>query len=176
MKFGFEDELSREPGQRPSVTDAEAENLIREKAPEHLSTVIESLQANHGVEIAQAQEPAQELIQNLIRQLAAARIRADFEWIYAQIYGSQVAALWTLRETPNGAAREPVEAHLAQVKHNVNMRLVIWLQTLPFEAWFGYLQSNGLAEVGTDERYHLTIKGMGFLGYIDGLGYAPKSF
>jgi hypothetical protein len=62
------------------------------------------------------------------------------------------------------------------VKSNVNMRLVLWLETLRFEEWFGYLQQQGLAEVDTDERYHITTRGACFLAYIEGLGYPLKSF
>jgi hypothetical protein len=55
------------------------------------------------------------------------------------------------------------------------MRLVVWLQRLSFEEWFGYLQQQGLAEVGADQRYRITTTGAGFLAYIEGLGYARKS-
>jgi hypothetical protein len=161
-----------EPSQGSSVTDEEAKALIHQSAPELVSTVIERLQAELATEPGQADA----VIQRLLRQLAIAEIRADFESIYARIYGSQIAALETLRAAPNGASRASVEAHLAQVKNSVSTRLVVWLQSLPFEKWFGYLQQHGLAEVDADERYHITTMGAGFLAYIEGRGYAPKSF
>jgi hypothetical protein len=161
-----------EPAQGSSVTDEEAEALIHQSAPELVSTVIESLHAELAAEPGQSDA----VIQRLLRQLAIAEIRADFESIYARIYGSQIAALKSLRATPDGASRASVEAHLAEVKDNVNMRLLAWLQSLPFEEWFGYLQQHGLAEVDADERYQITTVGAGFLAYIEGRGYAPKSF
>jgi hypothetical protein len=169
-------QVGLEPAQRSSVTDQEAETLINQKAPELVSTVIESLQAEHTVELGQAEQQAHDVIDRLLRKLATSEIRARFESIYARIYGSQVAALRTLREASNGAPRASVEAHLAQVKNDVSTRLVVWLQSLSFEEWFGYLEQQGLAEVGVDQRYHLTTMGAGFLAYIEGLGYARKSF
>jgi hypothetical protein len=164
------------PAQRSSVTDEEAETLISQKAPELVSTVIESLRAEHAVEVGQAEQQAHDVIERLIGKLATTEIRAHFESIYARIYGSQVAALRTLREAPNGAPRASVEAHLGQVKNDISSRVVVWLQSLSFEEWFGYLQQQGLAEVGADQRYHITTMGAGFLAYIDGLDYAQKSF
>lgn len=175
-KLPLELEVGLESAQKSSVTDEEAEDLINQKAPELVSTVIESLQAEHAGELGQAEQQAHDVIERLLRKLATTEIRADFESIYARIYGSQVAALQTLREAPNGAPRASVEAHLAQVKNDVGTRLVVWLQSLPFEEWFGYLQRQGLAEVGADQRYHITTMGAGFLAYIEGLGYARKSF
>ena len=169
-------EAGLESGQGPSATAEQAENLIAERAPELVSTVVEKLQAEHAAELAQGQQQAQELIQRLLRELAVIEIRADFESIYAHIYGSQVAALRALRTMSDGATRESVEAHLTEVKSDGTMRHVAWLQTLPFEAWFGYLERNGLAEAGADELCRITTKGTGFLGYIEGLGYEPKSF
>jgi hypothetical protein len=169
-------QVGLEPAQRSSVTDEEAETLIDQKAPELVSSVIESLQAEHAVELGQAGQQAQDALGRLLRKLATTQIRAHFESIYARIYGSQVAALRTLREAPHGAPRASVEAHLAQVKNDVSTRLVVWLASLPFEEWFGYLQLEGLAEVGADQRYHITTMGAGFLAYIEGLGYARKSF
>jgi hypothetical protein len=172
--LGFQ--VGLEPAQRSSVTDEEAETLIGQKAPELVSSVIESLRAEHAVEVGQAEQQAHDVIERLIRKLATTEIRAHFESIYARIYGSQVAALRTLREAPNGAPRASVEAHLGQVKNDVSSRVVVWLQSLSFEEWFGYLQQQGLAEVGADQRYHITTMGAGFLAYVDGLGYAHKSF
>jgi hypothetical protein len=169
-------QVAPESAQRSSVTDEEAETLIQQRAAELVSTVIERLRAEHAAEFGQADQEAQALIEVLLRKLATTEIRADFESIYARIYGSQVAALRTLGAAPNGASRASVEAHLAQVKNDVSERLVVWLQSLPFEEWFGYLQQQGLAEVDAAERYHITAMGVGFLAYIDGLGYARKSF
>jgi hypothetical protein len=174
LSFGAEAGLKS--GQGQSVTDEQAENLISERAPELVSTVFERLQAERAAELAQGQQQAQELIQRLLRQLAVTEIRAAFESIYAHIYGSQVAALRALRTMSDGATRESVEAHLTEVKSDGTMRHVAWLQTLPFEAWFGYLERNGLAEAGADELCRITTKGTGFLGYIEGLGYEPRSF
>jgi hypothetical protein len=183
-KFPLELEVGLESVQRSSVTDQEAEALINQKAPELVSTTIASLQAEHAVELGQAEQQAHDVIERLLRKLATTEIRADFESIYARIYGSQVAALQTLREAPNGAPRASVEAHLAQVKNGVGTRLVLWLQSLPFEEWFGYLQQQRLAEVGADQRsevgadqrYYITTMGAGCLAYSEGLGYARKSF
>jgi hypothetical protein len=166
--FPVGEEVGVKSGQGPSVTDEKAENLIAEKAPELVSTVFERLQAEHAMELAQGQPQAHELIQRLLRQLAVTEIRAAFESIYAHIYGSQVAALRALGATSDGATRESVEAHLTEVKSDGTMRHVAWLQTLAFEAWFGYLQRNGLAEVGAGELYRITTKGTGFLGFIEG--------
>lgn len=174
-RLPLELDVGLESAQRSSVTAEEAETLIHQKAPELVSTVIESLEAEHAVELGQAEQQAHGVIERLLRKLATSEIRADFEWTYARIYGSQVAALQTLREAPNGAPRASVEAHLAQVKNDVSMRLVVWLQSLSFEEWFGYLQQQGLAEVGADQRYRITTTGAGFLAYIEGLGYARKS-
>jgi hypothetical protein len=171
-----ESQVDTASAQASSVTDEEAEALIDQRAPELVSTVIANLQAEHAVKLEQAQHEAQAVIQRLLRRLAITEIRADFESIYGRIYGSQVAALRTLRAAPNGAARASVEAHLAHVKSNVNLRLVLWLETLRFEEWFGYLQQQGLAEVDTDERYHITTRGACFLAYIEGLGYPLKTF
>jgi hypothetical protein len=149
-KLPLELHVGLESAQRSSVTDEEAGTLINQKAPELVSTTIESLQAEHAGELGQAEQQAHDVIERLLRKLATTKIRADFESLYARIYGSQVAALQTLREAPNGAPRASVEAHLAQVKNDVSTRLVVWLQSLPFEEWFGYLQQQGLAEVGAD--------------------------
>ena len=165
-----------ESAQRSSVTDDEAEALIHREAPALVSTVIERLQAEYAAELGQAEQQTQGVNERLLRRLATTEIRADFESIYARIHGSQVAALETLREAPDGTPRASVEAHLAQVKSDVSMRLVVWLQSLSFEEWFGYLQEHGLAEVGAGQRYHITTMGAGFLAYIEGLGYARKSF
>jgi hypothetical protein len=175
-KLPLELEVGLESAQRSCLTDEEAEALINQKAPELVSTTIESLQAEHTGELGQPEQQVHDVIERLLRKLATTEIRADFESIYARIYGSQVAALQTLREAPNGAPRASVEAHLAQVKNDVSTRLVVWLQSLPFEEWFGYLQQQGLADVGADQRYHITTMGAGFLAYIEGLGYARKSF
>jgi IS30 family transposase len=137
--------------------------------------VIESLQAEHAVELGQAEQQAHDVIGRLLRKLATSEIRAHFESIYARIYGSQVAALRTLREAPSGAPRASVEAHLAQVKNDVSTRPVVWVQGLSFEEWFGYLQQQGLAEVGADQRSHITTMGTGSLAYIEGLGYARRA-
>jgi hypothetical protein len=128
------------------VTDEEAEALINQKAPELGSTTIESVQPEHAAELGQAEQQAHDVIERLLRKLATTEIRPDFESIYARIYGSQVAALQTLREAPNGPPRASVEVHLAQVKNVVSTRLVVCIQSLPFEEWSGYLQQQRLAE------------------------------
>jgi hypothetical protein len=133
--------------------------------------VLGRLQAEHA---AEAEQPAQETTQSLLRQLAVTRIRADFESIYAHSYGSQIAALRTLRATPAGATKETLEPHLAQVKRD--MKLPSWIHALSFEDWLGYLQRSGLAELGADGLCHITPKGTAFLDYVEGLGYPPKSF
>src|SRR5215210_6517534 len=144
-------EVAPESAQRSSVTAAEAEAVIDQKAPELVATAIERLRADHAAELGQAER--------LLRQLAITEIRADFESIYARIYGSQVVALRTLRAAPDGAARAAVEAPLAEAKHEVSTRLVVWLQSLPFDEWFGYLRQQGLAEVDAEQRYRITTAG-----------------
>jgi hypothetical protein len=174
--FPLGQEMDVGSAQASSVTKEAAEDLIDQSAPELVSTVIESLRAEHAGQLGQAEQRAHDVIERLLRKLAITEIRADFESIYARIYGSQVAALQTLREAPNGAPRASVEAHLAQVKHEVSMRVVIWLESLSFEEWFGYLGRQGLAEVRADQRYYITTIGAGFLAYIEGLGYVGKRF
>jgi hypothetical protein len=154
-------------------TDDEAEQLIRDRSPDLVSAVAERLQAKHAAELAEPQRD-EEGLQSLLRRLATTGIRADFESVYAHIYGSQIAALRTLRATPVGATREALEPHLAEVKHD--LRLPSWIHALSFEDWLGYLQRNGLAELGADDLYHITPKATGFLDYVDGLGYPPRSF
>jgi hypothetical protein len=174
--FPLGQEVGLGSAQGSSVTNEAAEDLIDRTAPELVATVIESLRTEHAGELGQAEQRAHDVIERLLRKLAITEIRADFESIYARIYGSQVAALETLREAPNGAQKASVEAHLARVKHDVNMRVVVWLESLSFEKWFGYLQQQGLAEVGADQRYYITSMGSGFLAYVEGLGYVGKRF
>jgi hypothetical protein len=87
-KFPLELEVGLESAQRSSVTDQEAEALINQKAPELVSTTIASLQAEHAVELGQAEQQAHDVIERLLRKLATTEIRAHFESIYARIYGS----------------------------------------------------------------------------------------
>jgi hypothetical protein len=167
----FGQELASDPGRAQSVTGEEAENLITTSSADLVAIVLDRLQAEDA---AQAEQPAQETAQLLLRQLAVTRIRADFESIYAHVYGSQIAVLRTLRATPTGATRETLEPHLAQVKRD--LKLASWIHGLSFEAWLGYLLRNDLVEIGPDDLYRIATKGAGFIDYVEGLGYPPKTF
>lgn len=155
------------PAEQGEPDEDAAAQLIDEET-ELIDYIIEQ----HQVELAQTQEAAQDVIDRLLNQLATTELRADFEFIYGRIYESQVAALRTLRATPDGAARLSVEAHLLQIK--AGYPNVAWLQSTTFEDWFGFLTRNEVAEVGIDGLYRITPKGMGFLAYIEGLSYPAR--
>jgi hypothetical protein len=172
-KVPYESEGNPDSGQGRLPTAEQAEQLIRDRSPDLVAAVAEGLEAAHGAELAGA-ERGKEGVRSLLRQLAVTGIRADFESVYAHIYGSQIAALRTLRATTSGAAREALEPHLTEVKRD--LRLPSWIHALSYEDWLGYLQRNGLVEHGSDHFCQITPKGIGFLDYVEGLGYPPKGF
>jgi hypothetical protein len=75
-KRPLELEVGLESAQKSALTDEEAEDLINQKAPELVSTVIESLQAEHAGELGQAEQQAHDVIERLLRKLATTEIRA----------------------------------------------------------------------------------------------------
>ena len=89
------------------------------------------------------------------------------------IYGSQIGALRSLRAAAAGLPRAPVEAHLDQAKQN---SIEFLRPRSTFTEWFGFLERNDLTTAGDDGLYRITPKGVGFLTYIEGLGYPPRIF
>jgi hypothetical protein len=72
-KLPLELEVGLESAQRSCLTDEEAEALINQKAPELVSTTIESLQAEHTGELGQPERQAHDVIERLLRKLATPR-------------------------------------------------------------------------------------------------------
>lgn len=155
------------PAEQGAPDEDAAVQLVDEQ-----TELIDYIIHEHQVQLAQTQEQAQDVINRLLNQLATTELRADFEFVYGRIYESQIAALRTMRATPEGAPRVSVEAHLFQIK--AAYPNVAWLQNLSFEDWFGFLQRNELAELGLDGLYRIAPKGMGFLSYIEGLSYPSR--
>ena len=111
------------------------------------------------------------------RILNRKELRADFEYVWGRIYGSQIAALRVLRAmSPAGVERDGLEANLRAVK--AQFPALQWVQNLPFERWFAFLEQNDLATRAADaaDLFHVTPKGTGFLTYIEALAYPNRLF
>jgi len=156
-----------DPAQPQQQLDASAaETLIDEQ-----EELIESVRHEYEERLAEEQVQQAELTSYLLNELAAKELQVDFERIYRVIYGTQVAALRALRAAPAGLPRAAVEAPLEQAKQS---SIELLRPRVTFADWFGFLERNDLATAGDDGLYRITPKGVGFLTYIEGLGYPPR--
>jgi hypothetical protein len=119
----------------------------------------------------------------LRRRLAVTEIQLDFERIYRVIYGSQIAALRSLRAAPEGSLpRGFLESHLALSK--ATWTAFPHIQNLTFEEWLGFLVRNELVSVPVAndlasvlaQHDTITQKGAAFLDYIDLLRLPARIF
>ncbi|NML73645.1 hypothetical protein HHL25_05835 [Rhizobium sp. S-51] len=126
--------------------------------PHRLSTVndlVEKIQQELTPIIAESREPL------LVRALAEARVLADFEFIFANIFKTQVDALRRLSE--GSVSLEEAEKYFED--NVIPIRPELFAEW-GFERWSAYLRSQGLVLL-IDERVEITAKGNDFLQFVD---------
>jgi hypothetical protein len=158
---------------QPTQTQHEVDDAVAETLIDEQFELVEGVRAEYVRRLAEEQVQQTELTNYLLTELATKELQVDFERIYRIIWGSQIAALRSLRAAPAGLPRTPIEAHLSQAKQTT---IEILRPKATFEEWFSFLESTDLATASPDGLYRIKPKGVGFLTYIEGLAYPPRLF
>ncbi len=174
--FGTEMGFTEAADQQRAAADEEAAEGTLDDNPDD-AELIDQLTESYEQRLAEQQLEAAEERRRLLRQVAVKSLQVEYEQIYRVIYGSQIAALRSIRASPDEIApREALEAHMNQVKSTLT--LIPFVQAMTFETWIGYLVTSGLAIQREEDRdtYRITSKGSGFLDYIDAGRFPRRVF
>jgi hypothetical protein len=98
-----------------------------------------------------------------VHYLAQSRLEQLFEWIYAQIFGSQIATLRSLMAAPGTLA--DVISYFDNVKSSEGARY----QNVSFDQWSAFLRNQQLIRVVGD-RVEITDLGRDFLLFLSARG------
>lgn len=109
------------------------------------------------------------LVKLLVRRLASAHIREEFEFCYSHIYGSQIRLLKTIKQRSNSMPQDDITVYFQEVQEtspdiyrgaNVNNYLTFLLNNLLIEY--------------QEESYSVTVLGTEFLAWMARLGRAEN--
>jgi hypothetical protein len=101
-----------------------------------------------------------------VHYLAQSRLERLFEWIYGQIFGSQIAALRSLMAVPSGQMTlADVISYFDNVKSSEGARY----QNVSFDQWSAFLRNQQLILVVGD-RVEITDLGTDFLLFLSARG------
>jgi hypothetical protein len=101
-----------------------------------------------------------------VHYLAQSRLEQLFEWIYGQIFGSQIAALRSLMAAPGGQMTlADVISYFDNVKSNEGAPY----QNVSFDQWSAFLRNQQLIRVVGD-RVEITDLGRDFLLFLSARG------
>jgi hypothetical protein len=120
--------------------------------------------------VAIAGDHPSDQIEALVYNLASTNVQLSYERIYNAIFGSQLSLLLEaggfggVIPTPEGVSQALARQRFDQAK-TANST---WYGTFSFEAWIGFLVSQGLLTMDANGRYFLTDYGRGFLRYVFG--------
>jgi hypothetical protein len=97
----------------------------------------------------------------LVRFLAGATIALEFERIYADIWGSQIASLQFLNSASPGVA----STRLQPAYDRAAKQWPAFYKNYSFENWLGFLERNGLVEI-TGSTIAIRLLGREFLKHL----------
>jgi len=146
--FSFVDE-----GQ-PTTAPGPGQLTTADHPLETVNTLAVQISEELSAYVADQREP------RLIRALAEARTLANFEFIFANIFRSQVMALQVLEEGP--VTTEAAEEYFAKEVIPLNKEL---FEAWGFEKWSAYLVSQRLVHV-EGGMVAITAKGRDFLEFV----------
>jgi len=107
----------------------------------------------------------------LDKLLMYARFELDFERIYRDIFGSQMALLSMLYNQTTGLTQEAISAFYEQVKGRFS---VYETNSWDWRRYLSFLVSHKLIDEDYVGHFIITPKGRAFLGFIEKYNYRSK--
>ncbi|MGR9149485.1 hypothetical protein ACU8MT_08460 [Rhizobium leguminosarum] len=142
-----------QPGQQPDQGGANPLQTVSHPLPT-VNDLATSIQEELLAFVPEQRE------QRLVRALAEARVMADFEFIFANIFQSQIDALSELASGPKAIAE--AKEYFEETVRPMNKELY---SRWDFEQWSAYLLSQKLVEV-ENGTVQITQKGIDFLDFV----------